>query len=184
MNLFLNKTLANFVPFVVLSIFFLLSISGCEQKPKVYQQQVLALGTLVDISLYGVEQDQAQQAVIAITNKMEAIHHKWHAWQPSKLTYINERLAEGKTVTLDSEQQKLIQQGIDLARQSNDLFNPAAGKMIALWGFHNDENPNTQPPAESEIAALVKAAPRMSELVLHGDQLSSPNPAVEIDVGG
>ena len=161
-----------------------LALSGCEQRPLVYQQQVLALGTLVDISIYGVDEQQAAKAVTAVGNKMEAIHHDWHAWQPSRLTYINEQLAIGNSVSLNPEQQQVIQTGIELARQSNDLFNPAAGKLIALWGFHSDERPDTAPPAESDINALVTAAAKMSGLTLDGNQLSSTNPEVMIDVGG
>lgn len=161
-----------------------LLLSGCEQRPQVYQQQVLALGTLVDISIYGVDEETAAKAVIAVTNKMETIHHDWHAWQPSKLTYINEQLAAGNSVALNQEQQQLIQTGIELARQSNGLFNPAAGKLIALWGFHSDERPDAAPPAESDIKTLVNADAKMSKLLLQEHQLSSPNPAVMIDVGG
>ncbi len=171
-------------PGFILFIIWCFLLPGCEQRPQVYQQQVLALGTLVDISLYGVDEEKAAKAITAVTHKMEAIHHDWHAWQPSKLTYINEQLATGNTVTLNAEQQTLIQNGIELARQSNNLFNPAAGKLIALWGFHSDERPDAAPPAESDIAALVVAAPTMSDLKLDADQLSSNNTEVLIDAGG
>ena len=174
---------AQCAPYALLIISLLL-FSGCEQRPQVYQQQVLALGTLVDISLYGVDEEKTAKAVTTVTNTMEAIHHDWHAWQPSKLTYINEQLAMGNSVSLSTEQQTLIQQGIEFAQQSDDLFNPAAGKLISLWGFHSDERPDTAPPTESDIAALVKAAPKMSALVLSDNQLSSPNADVLIDVGG
>lgn len=167
-----------------LLIISLLFFSGCEQHPQVYQQQVLALGTLIDISLYDIDEEKAAKAITNVTNTMETIHHDWHAWQPSKLSYINEQLAKGNIVNLSREQQTLIQQGIDLARQSNDLFNPAAGKLISLWGFHSDERPNTAPPTARDITALVKASPKMSKLVLNGDQLSSRNANVSIDVGG
>ncbi len=175
------KKSTHYIFFFVFSFF----LNGCEQRtPQVYQQQVLALGTLVDISIYGTDEATAAKAVTTVTNKMEAIHHDWHAWQPSKLTYINQQLAAGNSVSLNQEQQQLIQIGITLARQSNDLFNPAAGKLIDLWGFHSDERPDTAPPAESDINTLVAAAPKMSQLSLQGDQLSSPNSAVMLDVGG
>jgi len=173
---------AQCAPYAVLCL--ILFLTGCEQRPLVYQQQVLALGTLVDISIYGVDEQQAAKAVTAVTNSMEAIHHDWHAWQPSKLTYINEQLAAGNSISLNKEQQQLIQTGISLARQSKDLFNPAAGKLIALWGFHSDERPGTAPPSETDIKVLVKADASMSKLTLDNNQLSTSNPEVMIDVGG
>lgn len=182
-----NTTLSTYqmyLPGFILFTILCFLLSGCEQRPQVYQQQVLALGTLVDISLYNVDEEKAAKAVTTVTSTMESIHHDWHAWQPSKLTYINEQLAKGNSVSLNTEQQMLIQQGIDLARQSNDLFNPAAGKLISLWGFHSDERPDAAPPTESDLSALVKTAPKMSELVLNNDQLGSPNGDTLIDVGG
>jgi len=172
-----------FVYFVVI-FFFLLTLSACEQRPQVYQQQILALGTLVDISIYGVDEAKAAKAVTAISTKMETIHHDWHAWQPSRLTQINAQLATGTQVSLDQAQQALIEKGITLARQSHDLFNPAIGKLIALWGFHSDERPDAKPPSETDIAELLATTPRMSELVLEDGLLSSANSAVMIDVGG
>ncbi len=163
----------------------LLGLNACDkQAPPVYQQQILALGTLIDISLYDVNQQTADKAIAAITKEMEKIHHDWHTWQPSKLTTINQQLARGESATLDEESQQLLQTGIDLARQSGDLFNPAAGKMVALWGFHSDEQPNTQPPSDAAIQTLVNQNTRMSQLKIENNQLTSPSPELLIDVGG
>ena len=38
-----------------------------------------------------------------------------------------------------------------LSGESNDLFNPAIGGLIALWGFHADTPQGTVPDA-AEIA--------------------------------
>lgn len=161
----------------------LLTLNGCEQKQPVYQQQILALGTLIDITIYGSDEKTAQAGIKEVEGLMNQLHRDWHAWQPSKLTEINRKLAAGESATLNAEGQFLMRRGIELAQRSNDFFNPAIGKLIGLWGFHSDDWSGNHPPAGSDIQALVRGKPQMSDLMLEGDQLRSTNPAVELDLG-
>lgn len=161
----------------------MLTLSGCDQRAPVHQQQLLALGTLIDITLYGSDDNTAQAAIKEVTQQMEALHHSWHAWQPGKLTEINHKLAAGENARLNAEGLFLINRGKELSQLSNNLFNPAVGKLIGLWGFHNDDWSGRQPPAAAEIAALLATKPQMSDLTLEADQLQSSNPAVALDLG-
>ncbi|MBI3772238.1 MAG: FAD:protein FMN transferase [Gammaproteobacteria bacterium] len=159
-------------------------LAACERVPEVYQQQVLALGTLVDISIYGIDDKKAHAAVDAITGQLEAIQHHWHAWQPSRLTEINAKLQAGEAVTLSPDESRIFQQAIDVSKRSDYLFDPAIGKMVTLWGFHSDERPITPPPSRTEIQVLLQQHPSMADLTLENNILRSRNPAVQIDFGG
>lgn len=169
---------------ICFSIALLILLAACERASEVYQQQVLALGTLVDISIYGVNDQKAHAAVDAVSGQLEAIQHHWHAWQPSRLTEINTKLQAGESVTLSPDESKIFQQAIDVAKRSDYLFDPAIGKMVALWGFHSDERPVTPPPSSTEIQALLQQHPSMADLILENNTLRSRNPAVQIDFGG
>jgi len=157
---------------------------GCDSQPASHQQQILALGTLVDVVIYGEDEIKAQQAVQTVREQLEKMHHDWHAWQPSKLTHINTELAQGHSIPLDNEGVRLISQSMQLAQQSEQLFNPATGQLIETWGFHSDERSNTPPPSDEQIQQLTQLTPSMANLTLKGNQLSSNNPAVQLDVGG
>ncbi len=169
---------------VVLCSLLLIIGSGCEPQPSVQQQQFLALGTLIDLSLYGADKQQTEEAVKKISVRMEQIHHDWHAWQAGKLSQLNQQLQAGQTVELSDEQRALIASGIQLAAQSEQRFNPAAGKLIGLWGFHSDERPADPPPSEQAIKNFLQHAPSMAQLTLTGNTLSSSNPQLQLDVGG
>jgi len=78
----------------------------------------------------------------------------------------------------------LLHEVRDLARASGGLFNPAIGKLVGLWGFHNDEMPVGAPPHMAAVAELVAAAPSMDDLLFDGHRVSSRNPQVQIDLGG
>ena len=173
----------------ILSLFALvigIALTGCDrqQPAAVHSYQLLALGTLVDVSLYGTDDDTAQATTEVIRNTLEAIHHQWHAWQPSRLTAINSQLASGKTVELSPEDEMLLSKSIDLSQRSSGLFNPAIGELSALWGFHSDERDNRPPPSPQAIQAQLERHPAMTDLVLEDHRLSSRNPAVQLDLGG
>ena len=51
-----------------------------------------------------------------------------------------------------------------LSIQSGDLFNPAIGGLIALWGFHTDA-PHPRVPDAAAIAIMVLALARVR--ILH-----------------
>lgn len=160
----------------------LLATVSCNKPDPLYQEQILALGALVDISISGVEPERAQQAASAITEDFNRIHRTWHAWQESDLTRINARLPGGTPFPVQADLTPLIARAQELSRQSEGLFNPAIGKLIGLWGFHSDE-PRGPPPDAAAVAALVAQRPGMDDLQLENNNVQSRNPAVQLDFG-
>lgn len=170
---------------VALTALLLGLLAGCSRAPEqAYKTQLFTLGTVVDISLWNVDQDRAAIAVKAVETVLNRVHREWHAWEPSELTRINAGIAAGETVTLSEEESEVLQRATLLSRQSEGLFNPAVGKLIGLWGFHSSDAPSGPPPAQAMIDPLIKAAASMESLRIEGTRLSSSNPSVEIDLGG
>jgi thiamine biosynthesis lipoprotein len=165
--------------------------SACSRAPQqdVYKTQLMTLGTIVDISLWNVDEAKAQQAVKAVEDVLNGIHVHWHAWEPGppdhpNLADLNTRLAAGETVTVSAEDAAVLRQNQELARQGEELFNPAIGRLIGLWGFHQDDPPQGPPPDPEQIRRLVEAHPTMDDLVIEGNQVHSRNPALQLDLGG
>ncbi|MEW6353386.1 MAG: FAD:protein FMN transferase [Pseudomonadota bacterium] len=154
---------------------------GKPSEP-LYQEQLLALGALVDITIWGAEPGMAQAAGNALTEDFNRIHNTWHAWKPSALTRINEGLRNNGNVSVDAELLPLLRRAQELSLKSNNLFNPAVGKLIALWGFHSDE-PKGPPPDAQAVARLVARHPTMADLRIDGATLRSANPALQLDFG-
>ena len=160
-------------------------LGACGRDPQpIHQEQILVFGTLVDITLWDMDKTKAQQATAAVIHTLNELHHRWHAWEPGPLTEINARLARGETVRLAPDQIEVIRGAQELSRKSGDLFNPAIGGLIALWGFHADDRPsNVPPPAPGEIQKWVARRPTMDDLHFDGDKLRSANPALQLDFG-
>lgn len=160
-----------------------LAVSGCGQsREPLHKTQLLAMGTLVNISIWSPDAALAQRAVTAVTQELNDAHERWHAWQPSTLTRLNDELAAGKTATVDDDTRELIQQARELSTASQHLFNPAIGGLIELWGFHSDQRPDTPPPSQ-QINQLLASAPSLADVQVDGKRVRSTNSAVQLDFG-
>lgn len=154
---------------------------ACSPPPLV-QQQAYVFGTLVEVSVADPG-PRAAPAIADILARFDELHRQLHAWQPSELSRLNAALARGQRVPVTPALAAMLRDVKTLSLQSNGLFNPAIGGLIALWGFHADTPQNGVPDA-SAIARWVKWAPSMRDLHIEGDVVWSDNPAVQLDLGG
>jgi thiamine biosynthesis lipoprotein len=161
----------------------LLAVLAACSPPPLVQQQAYVFGTLVEVSVYGAPETQARQATAAVLARFDKLHRQLHAWQPSELSRLNAALARGERAQVSPELAAMLRDAQTLSNQSNDLFNPAIGGLIALWGFHTD-TPQARVPDAAAIARWVDAAPRMRDLHVEGNTVWSDNPAVQLDLGG
>ncbi len=161
-----------------------LGLTACsEAPPQVHRAKLFTLGTLVDVSVFHQNEVAAQQAVTIVETELATINRRWHAWRDSPLTQINQQLAQGKTITIDSTSYHFLQQAQTLAARSGQLFNPTIGLLVEQWGFHSDDRPDGAPPTKESIAAALKQAPSMANITLTETTLSSNNRAVQFDFG-
>lgn len=158
-------------------------LSTACNKPMLYQQESYVFGTRVVISVWGVPEKQAREASSAALAELDRLHAKLHAWRPSEVMRLNEAIARGEIATVDEELTGMLKQAAEYARKSDQLFNPAVGQLVALWGFHRDTfEPVAADP--SAVTALLAAHPSLDDLRIEGGQLYSRNRAVAIDLGG
>ncbi|MDH2916219.1 MAG: FAD:protein FMN transferase [Gallionella sp.] len=175
----------------------LLSLTGCGKEP-LYQEQGYVFGTLVEVTVYGAEEARAKQGVADTMHEFQRLHDLLHAWKPSELSALNEAIAQGKRKTVTPELAEMLKDAAQLSAQSEGMFDPAIGGLIQAWGFQADDFKAVLPD-EKKIAALVKAKPQMSDLLLSskcsltpgpspsgGGEfcISSKNRSVKLDLGG
>lgn len=168
----------------VLWLLVVFVLAGCS-RPVGYQQTIYVFGTLVDVTVWGLPRSEARERVGHIAARFRRMHEDWHAWQAGALNDVNAAIREGRAIRLKADLVPLIERATDLYRASEGLFNPAIGRIIALWGFHQD-NPadGRPPPAAARIDALVKSDPGMDDLVVEHGRISSRNSDVQLDLGG
>lgn len=167
------------------STLLILLLGGCSTQTteKTYRTQGNVFGTLVEISIYGESEARANLLGAQVLREFDRLHHKFHAWQPSALTALNDSIARGESYQADTEMVDMLKAATSLAENSDNLFNPAIGGLIRLWGFQSsDITPHDPLPAD--IKRWVDARPRMTDLRYNGTIISSRNRSVMLDLGG
>ncbi len=167
----------------ILIAFSLILLLGCSPKPAVYHQQLLVFGTIVDIKLWGVEEEKGLRVVTQISEDFDYMHRVWHAWHAGPVARTNFFLASGKSFTSPPSLIPLIKRSTELSKLSGGLFNPAIGQLIALWGFASDETPTGPPPSAEEVQQLLDQHPSMDNIKINGISLQGNNPAVRLNFG-
>ena len=171
------------MPMNLLLVVFTLLLNGCSREP-LYQSQGYVFGTLVDVSIYGEPEPRARELADHVLQDFQALHNQLHAWQPgSELNKLNQAFADGKSPPISTELAQIITNATALSVQSNGLFNPAIGGLIKQWGFQRDEFTAVKIDAAA-ITGLVKADPKMTDIIIENNLASSKNPTVRLDLGG
>lgn len=158
-------------------------IIGCKPAPEVDRLTLTAFGTLVDITLYPGGTHDLPGLEQALLNPLSALHQEWHAWSPGALTTANQALTTGDWFTPTPDIALLVARAQVLEQQSNGLFNPAIGALVAAWGFHQDE-PAGPPPTPDWLAEFMADPPRMALIEYHQGQLRGHHPRLQLDFGG
>jgi len=161
-----------------------LVLSGCDSDPQTRQGKFFAFGTEIDVSLYDVDEELANNTISVLEQSFSSVNDDWHAWQPSTLTDINQAISEGQTIAVEDDTAQLINLAKTLANDSQNLFNPAAGKLFELWGFHQDNwFESHPPPSETEINDWLTSSPTMDDIHITNGKLSSSNNLVKLGFG-
>lgn len=154
-----------------------------QATPSVHAQTLYVFGTLLEIVIHGEEPAVAQTAVAGVGQQLQSYHDAWHGWRAGELTALNAAIARGEDLTVSADLAALLEEAQQHSVASGGLFEPAIGRLIALWGFHSDTVPTGAPPKTADIAPLVAARPRIADLRIDGRRVSSDNPAVQLDLG-
>lgn len=182
---------------LVLGLLALLDLAACGRDPLVSKESYV-FGTRVQVLVWGEAEARADAAVNAVLREFDRLHRTYHAWQPSELTVLNDAFAKGQSLAVSEEMAGFVQEARDIAVKGEFLFDPGIGKLVALWGFHDDTfKPRLPDPAR--LKALQAAHPSVADVQIascghapsaspargaEGWCISSRNRALALDFGG
>ncbi|KMJ53717.1 thiamine biosynthesis protein ApbE [Vogesella sp. EB] len=160
-------------------------LTACSEPPAPWQQESYVFGTRVELKLNAATPAQAQQAAAAVLAELDRLHRLLHPWQPdSDAGRLNRALASGQPYRPSPELLELLRNGQALEARSDGLFSPAIGRLVALWGFHQD-TPASTAVDMTALQALVASRPRLRDLRISADgEVRSDKRTLQVDVGG
>lgn len=145
----------------LLAVALLLTACGPPAGETETRHRFMAMGTLVDVTVWGLPPAEAEAATAEVEALFHALHREWDPWGDGALGQVNRALAAGETATLDDDLAALLAEADALSVASGGRFNPALGALVRLWGFsREDDLPTAPPPAEEIAATLVATLPQ------------------------
>jgi len=176
-----SKRVFTLTPIILLCV---LLLSAC-QRDEEQGAELYVFGTIVEIKLWGASAEEAGQAFMEIQQMFQAMHRDWHTWEPGLLVEINQAFADGRPATADEDIVEMVRRSQPLETLTGGRFNPAIGALIRLWGFHTSDYPiEGPPPSQDQIKGILEQQPSSRDIHINGLELSSSNPAVQLDFGG
>ena len=170
------------VPYFLILVLAAVLLTACS-RAEVFRHDAFVFGTPVSIAVYGDDAALAKAASAAVLREFDRLHRAYHAWEPSELTTLNAAIARGEAAEVSDELAAMLKDAQRIAAIGDELFDPALGALVALWGFHTDTFV-PQRPDPDQLRAVLEARPRMADLVIEGKRVESRNRAVQLDLGG
>ena len=156
--------------------------AACGAPPQTVRSNEV-FGTRVSV-VVNAPPATAGAAIGEVFAHFDSMHQRFHAWREGELAGVNRAIAGGNLpMTVSAQMAEMLALAADCARRSGGRFNPAAGKLFALWGFHADVSPQRPPPPHL-IAAYLAAPPQPRDIRLRGRVLQSAPATAQLDFGG
>jgi thiamine biosynthesis lipoprotein len=169
---------------LLLAMIVLLAAACGRTAP--HAQEAYVFGTRVEVLVWGEPGDKARAATAEVLREFDRLHRTYHAWQPSEMTALNEALAAGRAHEVTPEFAGFIREAQAMSAKGDHLFDPGLGRLIQLWGFHDDAF-KAELPDPARLAELARARPSIAGLRVDGVKVSGgdpPNTAIALDFGG
>ena len=161
------------------------ALAACRPGSEIHRAEFFVFGTLVEVSVQGVDEDVAAEAFAVLQQDFQSMHRDWHAWEPGLLHDVNAAFAAGLPARANPDIVAMVEASQRYERLSGGRFNPAIGALVELWGFHTSEFPiEGPPPSVLAVDALARQQPSSADIRIDGLMLSSENTAVQLDFGG
>lgn len=160
-----------------------LALTGCSRGPTVTERQAFVFGTLVEVVVYGAPKAQAERAIDAVLARFDRYNRSLNPWKPGALYDVNAAFAAGKPAPVDAELGAILSDAQAYAERSGELFDPAVGNFVRLWGFDH-ETPSARLPNPKALAAVLATHPSMAQVTVGDGVARSSNREVRIDLGG
>ena len=145
-------------------------------------REFVLFGSSAELTLRGDNQHQLAAAADQVERLLAAHHRDWHPWQESALTAVNRAIASGEPVLVPPTIARLLAQSRPLVEASSGMFDPGAGGLIALWGFHTSQWPaQGRVPDATTVLRLAATHPSLRDVVVDDSVLRSSNPKVQLD---
>ena len=162
-----------FIVFLCLCL-FLLPGCGAAGEAAASTRYLTAMDTVMTLTAYGADRDRALEAAVAEIRRLDSLLSIGN--DSSDISRLNRE----KTAVLSPDAASLLGSALDLARDTQGIFDPTVYPLVKLWGFYDKDY---QVPSRQELSQTLDLVD-YREVSLGEDGQASLGPGQQIDLGG
>ena len=153
----------------------LLLLSGCSSKP--VQQQFFAMDTVMSVTAYGKEAQNAVTAAVARINELEGLLSRTRTGSEVTKLY----LSAPEPVTLSEDTLRVLTLAQEWHAKTGGAFDATIAPVTTAWGFGGSGAYQVPSPEKlEELLAMVNG----TSVVLTETTAALPVKGMELDLGG
>ena len=153
---------------------FLLPGCGAAGDTAASTRYLTAMDTVMTLTAYGQNRDRALEEAVAEIQRLDSLLSIGS--DSSDISRLNRE----KTAVLSPDAASLLESALDLARDTQGVFDPTVYPLVKLWGFYDKDYHVPSRQELSQALALVD----YREVSLGEDGQASLGPGQQIDLGG
>lgn len=169
-------TFKKIVIMLTLITIFSLALSSCKNKSTPYKKTSLAMGTVINQSIYDENAENISQKVTKEINNIENSYLTCKK-QGSDVYKINQK--SGNYVKVNPLTLKCIKTSIDVSNNCNGIYDVTIGKLSSLWNIGTD---SARVPSQDEIDSAIQTI-NYNEIKLKNDSVKVKK-GQALDLGG
>lgn len=158
-------------------------LSGCGVSREPAQVQFFAMDTVMNVTVYGKEAEEAARAVQSKINELDKLWSRTN--ERSEISRINACAGDGTVIDISPETVELLIDALTLADESGGAFNPLLAPVMDAWGFAGQ---TYRVPAEEELEEALSLAGTMPSVTWKDGgevgQASLAEVGQKLDLGG
>lgn len=162
------------------AVFLLLfGLTGCAGRPSSYTTDFFAMDTFMSVSVYGSDEDSAQQAAVACEQEVNALEPALsRTREDSDLYRLNH--ANGAACEVSEDTYAAIEAAVQYAEWTGGAFDPTMAPLTDLWGINTE---NAHVPTQAEIDEALSHV-GYKNIKLLGDNQVQLLGGAQLDLGG
>ena len=153
---------------------FLLSGCGAAGDAVASTRYLTAMDTVMTLTAYGQNRDQALEEAVAEIQRLDSLLSIGS--DNSDISRLNRE----KTAVLSPDAASLLGSALDLARDTQGVFDPTVYPLVKLWGFYDKDY---HVPSRQELSQALDLVD-YREVSLGEDRKAALGPGQQIDLGG
>lgn len=162
---------------LLISAALCLPLAGCEQKPQAAQRTVLAMDTVMNLTVYAQNEEKGKETVSLLSEWIMGLEGEFSATKENSPVWTLNRTGE-VGLAVDAHLPLLLEQTLKLCGATGGALDITAYPAVKAWGFATGEY---RVPDADELTAL---AANIDWSVLEVDESAIRLPeGVEIDLG-